>query len=107
MSELFIDDGYTLTKSLEAAPGLHPAVEVVYRPALSKERHAYATVLGTKDATRIDAFESDLIARHVQALNGSPVPKDRAAKLRPTLQAKLVDLVLSYSPADEAAAGKG
>lgn len=107
MSGLFIDDGYTLTKSIEAAPGLHPAVEVVYRPALVKERHAYAVVLGTKDASRIDDYEAELLGRHVQKLNGDSLPKDRAARLRPALQVKLMDLVLSIAPADEARTGNG
>ena len=31
---LYIDDGYTATKAFPAAPGLHPAFRVTYRPAV-------------------------------------------------------------------------
>ena len=73
---LFIEDGQNLTKSIPARPGYHAAVEAVYRPALAKERHAYAAKAKAGDPVAIDAFETDLIVRHVVTLNGDVAVKD-------------------------------
>lgn len=101
--ELFIDDGYTRESHLEAEAGLHPAVRVEYRPAVSRERLAYAAKLGTKDPEQVDRFECDLLARQRVALNGTPLTRELAAKLVPAVRAKVLDLVLGYAAALEAA----
>lgn len=103
MSALFIDDGHTAEKALPAVPGLHPGVDVQYRPALSRKRLEYAKANQTQDPAKIDAYECSLLEEHVVTLNGEPLPRGRAARLVPTLRNKLLDLVLGYEPAQEKA----
>lgn len=100
---LFIDDGYTITSHIAAAPGLHPAAVVVYRPALHRERRVYGAKIDTRNTEAISAYEADTLARHVVSINGDVIPKERVAKLHPTLFAKLIDLVFSYAAAEEEA----
>lgn len=99
---LYIDDGYTATKTLPAAPGLHPEVAVRYRPALARVRaeYQYAANAG---ADKLSAFEESLLARQRVELNGEPLDPARAARLKPALRQKLLDLVLGYAGEDEAA----
>lgn len=100
---LWIDDGYTQTRTVPAAPGLYPDLVVVFRPALSRERKAYHQKGANPDPAVLDNHETDLIARYVASLNGQELKdKDRLARLKPAVRAILVDLVLGYSPADEA-----
>jgi hypothetical protein len=99
MDALFIDDGFTLTHQMPAAPGLHVAVELVYRPALARERHAYQQKLEAKNPDAIDQFETELIARQTVAVNGAGIDKEKARRLHPTVRSRLIDLVLSYTPA--------
>lgn len=104
MSDLFIDDGRTVTDHVPAVPGLHPAVEIVYRPALARERHVYMTKLGSQNPDVIEAYENDLIARHAISVNDVDMKdKDRARRLHPTIRTQLIDLILSYTAAREQA----
>lgn len=102
--DLFIPDGYTLSKKIDAVPGLHPAVSVVYRPALNAARRAHqrAAVTGADDYAKADI---DLILKHVVTLNGQSIAtlKDKLAKMRPAVLGQLLDLILGYTPADEEA----
>lgn len=99
--ELFIEDGFTRKHAIDAVPGLHPAVEVVFRPAVERERKKYDAALATRDVEKVEAFENDLIARHVQYINGNPPGwwKDKLPRLHPVVRATLLNLVLSYTPA--------
>jgi hypothetical protein len=100
---LFIDDGYTATKRLDAAPGLYPAVTVTYRPATSQAR----TELGFAAATtadRVVTLENQLLERQRVALDGEPLTAARAAKLKPALRDKVLNLVLGYAGSDDEAA---
>lgn len=100
MASMFIDDGYTVRRKIEAVPGLYPAVDVVYRPAIAKVRLELATATGRGvDATF--AFENDLIAKHLASLNGGPISPEMAGKLVPNLRNAILDLVLGYAGADE------
>ncbi len=105
MSGLFIDDGYTGTKTLPAAPGLYPEVAVQYRPALARVRteHQFAAQLG---AEKVGEFEDRLLAKQVVSVNGEPLDAAKAGRLKPALRAKLLDLVLGYAGADEGADAK-
>jgi hypothetical protein len=98
MPALFIDDAYTASQTIPARPGFHPAVEVVYRPALAKVRHEYAAACKGSDPAKIDAFEADLVSRHIVTLNDSSIDKAKAGKLHPLVRADLVDLILSFAP---------
>lgn len=100
MSGLFIDDGFTLTKSIPASPGLHPAVEVVFRPALDRKRHEYRQMFAG-DPAKFDAWITEVLTAQVVKLNGSPLPKGGAGKLVPAVRGHLLDLVLGFTPADE------
>ncbi len=98
---LFIDDGFTRTHDIAAVPGLHPAVKVVFRPALDRERKAYDQKLAARDPDALDKYECDLIARHVSELNDDAPSKwrDKLAKMHPTVRAILLNLIFSYTPA--------
>ncbi len=107
MSDLFIDDGYTLTRTIPAVPGLHPELTIVFRQALDKERVAYRLKGQSADPAVIDNHTTDLIVKYVLSVNGEEL-KDKAkvAKLKPPIRAHLADLILSYAPADEVSDAK-
>lgn len=100
MLSIFIDDGYTATKTLPAAPGLHPEVQVQYRPCLGRVRteHQYAAQTG---AEKVAEFEDRLLAKHVTGLNGESIDAAKAGRLKPALRGKLLDLILGYAGEDE------
>lgn len=94
---IYIEDGFTVTKTIPARPGFHPGVKIVYRPALAKERHGYRAKLG---ADTIDAFENDLILRHAVSLNDEAIEKGKVSRLHPEIKGELVNLILSVEPPD-------
>lgn len=99
-TDCFIADGYTLTKRLDAAPGLHPAVTVGYRPALAVERTKLGFVAGTTPE-KVAAAENELIERQRVTLDNEPVKAAQAARLVPALREKVLHLVLGYAGGDE------
>lgn len=110
MTDIYIEDGYTLTATIPAVTGIHPAVVVKYRPALPIKRVEHGVVIGTGSAAKVADLENDLIARHVIGLevaghdhpgDGPAVRKDQAAKMKPTLRNSILNLVLGYTGADE------
>lgn len=103
---LFIDDGYTATKVIEAVPGLHPAATVVYRPALHARKRAWQHAATVSPEAQAKA-DVDIVFEHVATINGEKLPKDRLPKLRPALFAKVLDLVLGYAGSDEEKADLG
>lgn len=106
MSSCFIADGYTATKHLDAVFGLHPAVVVTYRPALSKARTELAFVSNTT-ADKVQDAENKLIERQKVTIDGEAVTAANAARLVPALRDKILALVLGYAGSDEEAADKG
>ncbi len=100
---LFIDDGYTATKTIEAVPGLHPAASIVYRPALHSRKRLWQHAAGSSAEAQAKA-DVEVIAEHVVSINGQPLPKEKVGKLWPALTAKILDLVLGYAGSDEEAA---
>lgn len=108
MSDLFIDDGYTLTRTIPAVPGLHPELTIMFRQALDKERHAFRLKGQSTDPTVLDNHTTDLIMKYGVSGNGEDVKNDKAkvAKLKPPIRSYLADLILSYAPADEATDAK-
>lgn len=103
---LFIDDGYTRTRHLDAIPGLYPAVVVVYRPALALKRNEHQLAATQGSAEKVTNLESELLARHVITLNEERLTREQAARLVPDLRNKMLNLVLGYMPADEEADAK-
>jgi hypothetical protein len=99
---LFIDDGYTAAKRIDARPGLHAAADVKYRPALAAKRNEYQARL-TGDPGKLSAWEDELLELHVVGLAGEPLKKGSAARLVPALRTDLLNLVLGYAGADEQA----
>lgn len=99
---LYIEDGYTQTRTVPAAAGLYPELVVVYRPALARERKAYHAKGQSPDPAVLDNHETDLIGKYVVSVNGGEMEKGKTARLKPAVRAILVDLVLGYAPADEA-----
>lgn len=100
---LLIDDSVTLTDHVPAS-GFHPTLEIVYRPALHKERNVYQTKINTKDPDVIDRYESELIARQVTRVNDVQLKgnKDAAARLHPVVRGHLLDLLLCVTAPMEA-----
>lgn len=103
MDDIFITDGYTATRTIDAVPGLHPALRVVYRPALAPVRLGYRVLAEGRDPEAIAKRENELIAKYVLTINGASVPAEKAATLKPSVRSYLLDLVLGYAAADEEA----
>lgn len=102
----FIEDGFTEDFTIPAAPGLHPALHGKFRPALAKER--YQWLMGDRNdldgAARADRA-AEILAGHVEAWDAksrdgkavSPKNADMMKRLHPSLQGKLLDMVLGYA----------
>ena len=79
---------------------MHPAVEVVYRPALAKRVHQYKAVARSGDPAKLEECECELVADHVVTLNGEKGPdKARAGRVNHVVRGRLLDLILSLEPA--------
>lgn len=102
MSSIYIDDGYTAEKTVPAVPGLYPELRIVYRPALARERYAWAIRRQAGDATSLEQSEAELIAKYTVSVNGDRVTREQAGRLKPAVRVILTDLILGYSPEDEA-----
>lgn len=100
---IFIEDGYTATKTIPAIGGLTPEVVVRYRPALGVERHRHRATLNGGDAEAIAKSENALFAKYVETVNGAALPAAKVGALKPFLRNALVELILGYTAADEGA----
>ena len=98
---IFIVDGYTCTKKIEAVRGLHPEVVVVYRPAVAKARIELGMISSSGSVDRVFQFENELLANHVIAVGDTKLTPTLAGQLVPALRGKLLDLVLGYAGSDE------
>lgn len=107
MSDLYIEDGYTATRTIPAVPGLYPELRITYRPALDKERNAHRLKGQSSDPAVLDGYNTDLIIKHIVSVNGEEMKeKPKVATLKPAIRGHCVDLVLGYLPADEASDAK-
>lgn len=104
---IFIDDGKTVTRTIEAKPGFYPAVTVEYRRALAKKRTEYSVKIGTRNVDIIDEFERTTLLKHIVSLQGEPLDQSKVDRLEPQLRADLLDIVLSYTAEQELSEGKG
>jgi hypothetical protein len=106
-TDLYIDSNAQLTKTVEAVPSVHPALKIVYKLALSKERHAVKAKANSGDPSAIDAAETDVIFRYVVTINGQPPGgKDKVARIRPVVRNICLELVLGYVAEDETEAAE-
>lgn len=103
--DLFINDGYTATKSFEAVPGLYPAFSITYRPALLEERRNYANA-ASKGGTALSKFEHEAVQKHVLEIDGTPVMKIDVKKIRVNALELILSAIFGYSPEDELADAK-
>lgn len=101
MDGLYLDDGFTLTDHMAAAPGMHPAVELVYRPALPRVRLEYQARTAARDVDALERFEVDLLAKHLKSVNGSQPTADQLRRMHPVVRDRAVGLVLSLTAAHE------
>lgn len=99
---LYIEDGFTLTDVVPAVPGLHPAAELVYRPALARERGVYSAKMAAKDADALDKYENELIVAYTVSVNDGKLDKEKARRLHPVVRSRLLDLILSFTAARQA-----
>lgn len=99
----FVGDGYDLTGSVPRVAGVHPAVDITYRPCTVDERNRYLKT-ATEPEKRA-AAGADLIVRHVSgwSLGGKPT-RDLALKLQPLLFDRVVDFLTGYAGSAEEAA---
>jgi hypothetical protein len=75
---------------------------VVYKLALSRERHTVKAKANAGDPSAIDGAETDLICRYVVTINGQqPGGKDKVARMRPVIRNICLELVLGYVAEDE------
>lgn len=102
-ADLFITDGFTQVRTVPAVPGLHPDLRFVYRPALDRERNAYRLKGQSADPAVLDAHQTDLIVKYTVSLNGQELKdREKVTRLKPAIRGYLTDLILGYTPADEA-----
>jgi hypothetical protein len=100
--DLLIADGYTATKTIPAAPGLHPELTIVYRPALMRERHVYRQKQNSYDPAVLEAGEVELLAKYLVSINGQDIKdKDKLSRLRPVIRTYAVNAILGYEAEDE------
>lgn len=92
---IYIEDGYTLTKTIEAVPGLHPEVVFTYRAAPGIERNRYSEARGADAVTK---FEDELIKKYTVDVNGQPL--DPRGQIKPTLRVHFMNLILGYAGSD-------
>ena len=108
----FIEDGYSRQATILAAPGLHPALSFRFRPALAAVRMdnmAARDLNGTEQALRTGKIlEAHIESWDAKLRDGSaaPIKAQQLTRLQPALFAKVLDVVLGYAPADEAADAK-
>ncbi len=104
MEELFIADGFTQTKTIAAISGLHPELVIVFRPALDRAKYDFRMKERSQDPAVIDNHITEVAQKYVVSINGVEIPKekDRVARLKPAIRAYLMDLILGYTPVDEA-----
>jgi hypothetical protein len=100
MSSIYLEDGYTATKTIPEVPGLHPALKVEYRPADNIQYLRWNRMNADASEETQHKNSCDLITSHIIRINGDPIAKDRVSKLRPVVTRYLLDLVLGYSPED-------
>jgi hypothetical protein len=100
---LWIEDGFTREHHVPAVEGLRPAADVVFRPALARERTPHAAALASNDPDRVEKVELDLMARYVLKINGEVMDalRSRLGRLHPSVRAEVVNVVLSYWPAKQ------
>jgi hypothetical protein len=103
--KIFIDDGYTLTKTISAEKGLYPKLVVRYRPALAAKRTELAFAQGAT-VEKLHEKENQLLLDHLVDIAGEKLTQDNVSKLLPDLRQKCLSLILGYEGADEEADAK-
>lgn len=112
MDLCFIEDGYSRETTIPAVPGLHPALSVRFRPALAEVRFEYlrANDLNAKEQV---ARVAKVLKAHLESWDAkkrdggtADITEALLARLHPALLQRLLDLVLGYSPADQATDAK-
>jgi hypothetical protein len=105
---LFVQDGQTFTGNVPRFPGVHPAVQIKYRPAVNADRVEYNTAPPFEKAE----VAARIISRQVQTIRamkdgvpdgeGYRVDVPQAMKLHAALSGAVLDLVLGFAgPAAE------
>src|SRR5580700_9074307 len=99
---LYVSPDQQWTKTIEGVPGMFPRMVIVYRLALSKERHAVKSKAG--DVAAIDAAETEVISKYVVTINDQPLgSKDKISRLHPEIRVLCLELCLGYRGSDEVA----
>lgn len=96
--DLFIDDGQTLTRTIEAIAGQHGKAVIEYRAAGYGEFVVWNRAAAQGGAA-VEKYAAELFAKHLVSINGTALPTGK--KLRPLLADKIVDSILGYVGSDE------
>jgi hypothetical protein len=96
MDDIYIPDGYNFAKTFPAQTGMHPEVQVLYRPAPALERNRMSLA---RDAEALTRIEDEILGKYVKMIAGQPF--DAKRPLRPQLRLLILNAVLGYSGSDE------
>jgi hypothetical protein len=106
MDSVFIDDGQTREGFVAAKAGLHGELKFQFRPALAEERFQFARE-NDADGRAYARRAAKLLEKHVTGWSSQVALKlDHLLKLHPDVLNAMLDQVLGYSPAMEAADAK-
>ena len=99
-----IQDGYTQKAHIAAVPGLYPALDLEFRPALVEERSVLIDFGKTeRDKKKVRAFSYQFLASHIQSWSiDAKVTPENVAKLRPLLYDRIENIVFGYDVGDSA-----
>lgn len=95
MSMLFIDDGYTRRAYIAARPGVHGALEIVYRPMLAEERDTLYAAVERKQPREQVRMIAIAIAERVESWSAADVAvsADNVRRLQPALFNRVYNLI--------------
>lgn len=100
-SDFFINDGYAVTATINARPGLHGALSFTYRPATLEERETEYSGRGGSSKSAIQSM-ARLLSRKIQSwsLEGVEITAVNLARLKPALFDRLFAIVVGVMADD-------
>lgn len=97
----FIPDGYTVTATVNARPGLHGALTFTHRPATLEERETEFAGRGSSARSAIESM-ARLLSRKIQSwsLEGIEITAGNLVRLKPALFDRLFAVVVGLTADD-------
>ncbi len=99
--EFFINDGYTITATINARPGLHGALTFTYRPATLEERETEYSSRGNTARAAVGSM-TRLMAGKIQSwsLEGVEITAGNLVRLKPSLFDRVFAIVVGLAADD-------